>query len=969
MEKLNELIFLLPDYELEGFPRSLSEDKAAQVLAGWVGLWHPVLMFGVGRIPRWHQATRLPSDLSATLFVIPPISKSVISDSAAEDISKAGGLLIEPVESWTAFQNQILSHFPQLEVNELARELAAEFAAIGYAFLQVQLMTRQLRYTSNLDVPLFEEQVMKAAEAVMANDAENAKQLVQACFDTLGQERDHYYSNDANLIDITLLAETTLGKSLQKQLSDQVPTNLIASASMLRKLKEKSPENFDRAAQRLREGSLAIAGGLDHETPWPLASRELAVRALANAPQAYRSLNIEPPSVFARMSFGMTADSASLLSRFGFRGAILMPFTGGSYPTSNQTKISWESQDGGRIPALAGPPLDAANASSFLAFGWSLGEALDRQHVPTMVFAHWPGKRSEYFDLLRIVTERTPALGRFVLIDQYFTDTSSPYHHERLEAGQFSFNWLAETDYPGEVIQASKWAQVLQNQLTSLKNLLNLIHQLQNLRSSAPWPKDENGDPVQPLYSPTPLDEWAADVQTLQNEIDQMILQPEQAKVDQFDRCKETMERISRRCEHALLPLLAGKKAVAAGADATEPSCGKLLVNPRSNAIRMMVKTSADKVFAEGESWNFASGISKSDRRTCIDLPSMGFVVAPYSASTSTKADKLMLADSSGILRNEFVESQIDAQRGHLRSLHIPAKRGNRLSTMIAYRTKSGSKYEHSEMVARHLSIVENSNMLGSIRVDGNMQWQGKSIGDFRIEYEVRRGSRILTANIQLSNLKHSDERNPWLSAFVLRIAWPNEAAILRTFPDGRRTTWGGSKLIAPDLIEIDEVDYQTHYLTGGLTFHARQELRFLETILAVHGQTNVEHKIGLAVDLPYPLPTAQQFMDRDYQIDLAGSITPSSGWLVAVDSKSVHVELESPLQDDQGRLVGVRVLVSELHGRSITANVQFFRDIAEASRVDYCGNKISRVTADGDTLTIALRAGEQSLVDLLWKP
>ncbi|MFO0942240.1 MAG: hypothetical protein U0930_16000 [Pirellulales bacterium] len=537
-----------------------------------------------------------------------------------------------------------------------------------------------------------------------------------------------------------------------------------------------------------------------------------------------------------------------------------------------------------------------------------------------------------------------------------------------MEAWKFSFNWLAETDFPAEVIQSSKQTQVLQSQLASLKNLLNLIHQLQNLRSSILWPKDDKDEPVAPLYSPTPHDEWAGDLKKLQNEVERMICQHEQNNVEEFTRCKEAVEHLAKHSVHALVPLLASKKAVAVGSDSNQPVSGKLLLSPRSNAVRAMVKSSADKSFTEGESWNFANGIHRSDRLTCIDIPSMGFVVAPYGTSTA-KNDKLALAESGGTLRNEFVEIQIDTQRGHLRSLHIPAKRGNRLSAMIGYRTKTGSKYEHSEMVARNVTVVENSNMLGSIRVEGSMQWQGKSVGDFAVEYEVRRGSRIFSANIQLSNLKHSDERNPWLSAFVLRLAWPNESAILRTFPDGRKTTWGGSKLIATDLIEIDEVDYQTYFLTGGLAFHARQELRFLETVLAVSGQTNVEHKIGLAVDLPYPLPTAHQFMDRDYQVDLSGSITPSSGWLVAVDSKAVHVDLECPLQDDQGQLVGLRVLVSELHGRSITANVQFFRDIAEAHRVDYCDNKISRVTADGDTLTIALRAGEQSLVDLLWKP
>jgi hypothetical protein len=137
---------------------------------------------------------------------------------------------------------------------------------------------------------------------------------------------------------------------------------------------------------------------------------------------------------------------------------------------------------------------------------------------------------------------------------------------------------------------------------------------------------------------------------------------------------------------------------------------------------------------------------------------------------------------------------------------------------------------------------------------------------------------------------------------------------------------------------------------------------------LAAPGQTSVQHRVGFAVDLPYPLATAHQFLDAPFQCDLTGTQAVASGWLVNVDSKNVHVDLECPLQDEQGRTVGIRVFVSELQGKSTTAEVQFFRDVAEASRVDYAGNRISRVTAKGDTLTIALRAGEQSLVDVLWQ-
>jgi alpha-mannosidase len=965
MEKLNELVFLLPDYELEGFPRNLTEETAAQVLSGWIALWHPTLMCGAGRIPRWHQASRLPTVLTSILFVLPPISRNVISPSSVDEIAKAGGLVMEPTASWRSFQSQLLAEFPQLDVNALATELAVEFAALGYAFLQVQLMTRQLRYTSNLDVALFEEQVLKATEAALANDIESAKVLLQACFDSLGQERDHYYSNDANLLDITLLAETTLGKSLERQLADPTPTSFIASASILRRLQDKSSQNLDQLKLRLSAGTACIAGGLDTEDAWPLAPRETAVRALYQAPDAYRQLGVEPPSVFARMSYGMGADSASVLSRFGFRGVLLIAFTGGSYPTSAQVKISWESHDGSRIPAIACEPLDAMSANSYLAFGWTLGEALDRQHVPTIVLAHWPGKTSEFLELLQIVAARTPALGHFTLADRYFNETSNPYHHERLEPSAFGYNWLAESEQPAELITSSKQTLTMQCRARSLQNICNLIWQLRNLRVKADWPKDEKGQPVAPSYSPVPISQISPQLATIFDSLDKLMIQPDHPTA-RFEELQAACTQLSRECMESMQPLLTKRRDANSGSQSSGIT-GKLMFNPRSNPVRLALPTALNQSIESSESWHFATGPAGAGRLTCIDLPSMGFVIAPFSNNTPTM-DRITLADSGGMLRNEFLEAQVDMQRGHIRSLHVPAKRGNRLSVMVAYREKNGAKVEHSEMVAHSVKVLEGSNMQGTVRVEGKLQWRGKSLASFSVDYEVQRGSRILSASITLSNLQFTDERNPWLSAYILRVAWPTDAANLRTFPDGRSTAWRGSKVIAGDLIEIDEADYQTHYLTGGLAFHGRQEMRFLETILAAPGQTSVQHRVGFAVDLPYPLATAHQFLDAPFQCDLTGTKAVASGWLVNVDSKNVHVDLECPLQDEHGRTVGIRVFVSELQGKSTTAEVQFFRDLAEASRVDYAGNKISRVTAKADTLTIAMRAGEQSLVDVLWQ-
>jgi alpha-mannosidase len=969
MDKLNELVFLLPDYELEGFPRSLPNDQAGQVLSGWVGLWHPVLMCGAGRIPRWHQASRLPSELLAIVFVLPPISKQVISASAAEEIAQAGGLLLEPEESWEVFQDRLVAQFPGLEISSLAHELRPEFAALGYAFLQVQLMTRQLRYTSNLDVAMFEEQVLIAAEAAMDNDAARARQYLQSAFDALGQERDHYYSNEAHLLDVTLLADTTLGKSLDRQLSDPAPTSFIASANMLRKLGQKSPECLQILRERITQQTACVAGGMDSESPWPLMPREAMVRDLQRAPEAYRELQFEPPTVFARLSFGLTADAPSLLSKFGFRGAVLMAFTSGKYPSTSQPKISWESSDGSRIPAITGEPLDANSHVSLLALGWSIGEALDRQHVPTLVFGHWPSRTSPYYQLLQIVASRTPALGRFKLLDQYFVDTTLPYHHERLDPGGFQFNWLAESDIPAHLLTLTKNLHVDQCRLNSLLNIANLIYQLENTRNKAQWPADETGVSTPIHYSTVPTEKWALELEAIAEQLNQLRSR-QFAQVGQLEVESAEIEKQLADLIQAYLERLAGlltKKSNVPKLN-SDTATGRLLFNPRSNPVRVIARTQVDQPIVQTQKWNFANGRSGNERWTCIDLPSMGFVVAPFAHSTSKSPDTFVLAEPPNTLQNEFIEAQIDASRGHLRSLHAPAKRGNRLSVMVAYREKHDSEVVYSEMVASRVSIQVASNVHGVVRAEGHIQWQGKLFGDFCIDYHIRRGSRILSANIALSNLKYTDERNPWLSAFVLRVAWPTEAAILRTYPYGRRHTWSGIKTVASDLIEIDEVDYQTHYLTGGLAFHTRQQSRFLESILAVSGQSQVNHRVGFAVDLPYPLPTAQQFLDQPYQLPLTGQMSAANGWLVEVDCKNVQVELQCPLQDDQGRVAGIRIVVMELNSRSTTAKIQFFQDIVEAHRIDFGGNKLSRVATNGDTLTIPLSSGEHAIVDLLWQ-
>ncbi len=1057
--KLRDLVLLLPNFELEGYPRSLPASEARDLLSGWIALWHPRLIAAAAAPPRWQNASQLPGELQDILFVLPKISHDKFETDAEQQITSAGSRLLRPHSTqWREFQQELLdaaqsagffanasdasnSDCPTTATSSetLVESLLVDFAALGYAFLQIQLMTRQLRYTSNLDLLVFGEQLTAAAEATLSDDRASAERLLQSCFDALGQERDHYYSLDVHLLDVTLLADTTMGKSLSGQLAAAAqptspPTAFLASGHLLRDLQSQHPERLQQLQSAVANRQACLIGGLDRERAHPLMSREAIARDFARGRAAYRDCGFEPPRVFARNSYGLTPESVPMLRRWGFEGCMLIAWSKGSYPQGSQAKISWEAPDGTFLSALSTNVLDAADPNSYLALGWTVGEALDHQHVPTIVFAHWPNQNCEFAELLSLVARRTPALGKWQLVDDYFADTDQPYHQERLAAAGFRHNWLVAatrtsagagavsaagtreprpSQSPSTLIQATQLTFRLTSRCRSLQNLLNLAQQLEQfhqlgdarrkstIRQNEPNAADTStphSDPIsddsiptrsapsapaEPVYQALELSAWSAALADLTDRVDRLLDCPADALAQERELTQAADQLRTQALESLAKQLL---KPSTTQTNSGDPMAGqhtgRLLLNPRCAPIRVSTHTLPTQHFTSGESWHFAEGRVGEGRVTCVDIPSLGFVVAPLHSETRSSASKERpLADGGGLLSNEFLEAQIDTSRGHLRSLHVPAKRGNRLSLMIARRDQlptdskrppstATGKTTYSEMVASDVRMLTSSNICGVTRAIGHLDLDGRRVAKFEIDYEVWRGSRIVEVNIRLTDLAPLASDNPWQSAYILRMAWPTEAAILRTYAGGVRQAWSGGRAITSTLVEIDEVDYRTHYLPAGLAFHRRTEERFLETILAVQGDTQVSHRIGVAVDLPHPALAAEQFVDSPYELtfDRSTTIQPTSGWLAVVDTRSVTVDLEAPLVDSQGTLVGVRLFITELEGKSSSAKVRLLRELASAARVDYLGGKIGKLTTDGDRLTIALRAHEQVNVDVLWK-
>ena len=91
-------------------------------------------------------------------------------------------------------------------------------------------------------------------------DHELAHDRLSACFDVLAEERDHYYPVDAFILDVTMMAPTTVGQSLRDQLAAPIASNLLLSGELLTHVAVTEPETLAAIRHAVENGGSAVAG-------------------------------------------------------------------------------------------------------------------------------------------------------------------------------------------------------------------------------------------------------------------------------------------------------------------------------------------------------------------------------------------------------------------------------------------------------------------------------------------------------------------------------------------------------------------------------------------------------------------------------------------------------------------------------------------------------------------------------------
>jgi alpha-mannosidase len=234
------------------------------------------------------------------------------------------------------------------------------------------------------------------------------REELSRAFDLLADARNHVYSVEIYVIDITLLADTTLGESLRGKLAAGVPSNVLVTGEQIERIALDHPESLAELKRALEAGTASIVGG--------------TYRGVAAADQS-------PESLLAEFRAGQRAAHQHLNREYevfgqfvGYRGALHAAFDGGRLPKADQRKTNWGVM-GSSIEAVSATPLDVSRPETWLKLAERLGDSIAHDHVATIVLAGWPGTACEYFDDLRCASRYGSVLGKLMTLDEYFRTT------------------------------------------------------------------------------------------------------------------------------------------------------------------------------------------------------------------------------------------------------------------------------------------------------------------------------------------------------------------------------------------------------------------------------------------------------------------------------------------------------------------------------------------------------------------
>ncbi len=941
---------LIPCHSLEDFPQQLEDSEADTLFASWTVLWHPALLARHGHLPLWHSVHDPPDGAEGRLIVVPSVCDDLLYEEWWERARQEQAIVVSGGENREMLFDQIReglgNALPHVEIEPT---WVNDFYALGFCYLQIELLTRQMRYLSHIDLVQLENEAMAAAQALLRQD-EAVEEHLARCFDVLAESRDHFYAVGSYLLDLTLVTPGCSADDLRRELCHATPTNLVLSGATLEKMARENGEAVEVLREAASQKKLFLAGGEYQEAEVPFLPLESWWTQLSQGQQVFeRILGILPKS-FARRRAGLSPAWPQVLSLAGYEGVLHATLDDGRFPRASQCKSRWQGTDGTALDAVFRIPANAASSSTFLQYAAHMGSTMDLDHVATLCYAHWPGRTSPWYDDMRRAAKYNPVLGKFLSLEEYFQGTDMPAHLTSLPADDYYAPYLEQDVTRGvpdpisrlaRAYERSLWIEVGKGAALLLDALGGRLHpENQRVRELLLQIGESNTN-----LSAQRHDEFHADFQNRWQKV--------------VDACADLLPR-----------------------DAAGEETGQLVLNATSYARLCPMPLSSESVSEtpETEATTTPASLTVPISRD-VTVPPMGFAWVSQQNPTEKKSAHPLVAEGR-TLRNRFLQVTLHPDAGGIQSVFVPNRRGNRLSQQLAFRREtteadtpeavSGSEDGgvYSEMQSESIEIIDSRNDdRAAIRSRGSLVDPVLGgVGTFEQITSISRDSRLIELDITL-DIQRELEPRAWETYFAARFAWADASCEMRRSLAGGSHRTDRQRVEAPEVVELISDNQTTTILTAGHPYHRAVGLRMLDTLLVVAGETRRHFRLGIGIDLAHPYATAKQFLSPVGMASKLG-VCPAAGssaWLFHINVNHVVATHWEPVSSEEGKVSGFRARLLETEGQPCQTRLRCFRHVHRARQLDLTGKVLSDLAVDEEGIRLDLGAHEWIYVEAEW--
>ena len=950
---ISQIIVLLPCHSLEDFPTHLQGDDAASLLACWTAAWHPSFIHSSGQIPKWFRCDDPPEIVENALVFIPLVALDRIPNGLLKRLDGRSTIVAGPKTRSAALNaSGLLESNIDNNVNSPISVGPADFFAVGYGFLQVQLMTRRLRYSSTLDMSQFELLIVNAANDLTKQDQESAATNLAAAFDLLLGERNKYYPVDAQLIDLTLLTESTADRRLVAQLGRGHKTNYLLTGDAAKQIAAEIPEISVKIAENIERGQTQVVAGPMSELPDNLMSTVSVLNQLRLGKAAIRDAFQAEPLVYGRRVGGLHPGLPQMLQGLGWRGAIHATFDDSRMPPAVRGSISWRGVGDESVDAVAEIPRDATQADSLLNLAVDIGEQIDSAHQATIVFAHWPDRYSEFFgDLLRICRFNS-LLGRFMRFDDLFDTIYNPGYGDRFDYDDYRNGLLA------------KWvANGRPNPISNVSTYWLRFFKWNRLRILATMLACSGAD----------IRNQDARLETLLGEIDASIgtVDPNLAKSTSGSAA--TIDHSLSEVEGQFCKLAV--KAFGFQNPSMESPIGYLVLNPTCISRRSRAKTDElSQLPSDDTSFVIASDFA--NKSLVLDLPACGFAVIGGNHSQKNNRQPIpsrnkMIDD--GTIKNEFFEVEVNPTTGGIRRVRKHQSRTNLLSQQLAVAIQPGTANDlednssaYAGMFATQVEWDDSDLTRASVTSRGTLRQGVEEWARFRQTCTVIRGVRTIEFDVEIELLRPLSA-DPWTNYVCSRLAWGDDVLDRYRGMHETRQTIRLERFAAPTYVEIDNGVLPICLLPQGIPFHRQSSIRILDTLLIVAGEQSRRFQFSIAIGAGNPQNQATQSLSPALAIPIRDPARSSIHRFFHVEPKNILVLDSRPTWDDAGQCNGATLLLRETSNSAGQCKIHAPHDLKMVELVDLNGRTLQTIEFAQDAFTVEYHAFKLFGIRVSW--